>query len=70
MVETAQLIVESAFLRRESRGGHFRSDFPMEDPSWAIHVAQRIGDEPRIGSFEEILSRTPAPTTRRWRTWR
>ncbi|MEX2182471.1 MAG: L-aspartate oxidase [Gemmatimonadaceae bacterium] len=28
MVETASLIVESALLRRESRGGHFRSDFP------------------------------------------
>ena len=34
MVETALLIVESALLRRESRGGHFRSDFPKPKNKW------------------------------------
>jgi L-aspartate oxidase len=34
MVETAQLIVESALMRRESRGGHFRSDFPKPKNKW------------------------------------
>jgi len=34
MVETARLIVESALLRRESRGGHFRSDFPKPKNKW------------------------------------
>ncbi len=34
MVETALLIVESALLRRESRGGHFRSDFPRPKNKW------------------------------------
>ncbi len=34
MVETALLIVESALLRRESRGGHFRSDFPKPKKKW------------------------------------
>jgi L-aspartate oxidase len=34
MVETAGLIVESALLRRESRGGHFRSDFPKPKNKW------------------------------------
>ena len=34
MVDTAQLIVASALLRRESRGGHYRSDFPRPKNKW------------------------------------
>jgi L-aspartate oxidase len=59
-VLVAMLVARAALVREESRGGHFRSDFPTEDPAWEMHVAQRIGDTPRRGSFEEILSRTPA----------
>jgi L-aspartate oxidase len=34
LVETARLIAEAALLRRESRGGHFRSDFPKAKRKW------------------------------------
>lgn len=34
MIETGRLIVRSALERRESRGGHFREDFPAPDHSW------------------------------------
>jgi L-aspartate oxidase len=34
MVDTALLIAEAALLRRESRGGHFRSDFPKPKNKW------------------------------------
>ena len=34
MVDTAQLIVASALARRESRGGHFRRDFPKAVAAW------------------------------------
>ena len=34
IVETAHLITEAALLRKESRGGHFRSDFPREKRKW------------------------------------
>ncbi len=34
MVETARLIAEAALLRKESRGGHFRSDFPRAKRKW------------------------------------
>ena len=34
MVETALLIAHSALLRRESRGGHFRGDFPRPKNKW------------------------------------
>ena len=42
----ARLIAESALARRESRGGHFRSDYPVEEPSLAAHTVLRPGQEP------------------------
>jgi L-aspartate oxidase len=34
LIETARLIAESALLRKESRGGHYRSDFPHAVRKW------------------------------------
>src|SRR6185295_11522171 len=34
MVQTARLITEAALLRKESRGGHYRSDFPRAKSVW------------------------------------
>jgi L-aspartate oxidase len=34
MLQTAQLVVEAARLRRESRGGHYRADFPRAKSDW------------------------------------
>jgi len=34
LVQTARLIVEGAIRRKESRGGHFRSDFPRSKGAW------------------------------------
>jgi L-aspartate oxidase len=34
MVQTGRLIAEAALLRRESRGGHYRSDFPRSRRTW------------------------------------
>jgi len=34
LVQTARLIVEAALRRRESRGGHYRSDFPRARADW------------------------------------
>ena len=34
MVQTGRLIAEAALLRRESRGGHYRSDFPRAKRTW------------------------------------
>jgi L-aspartate oxidase len=37
----ARLIAESALARQESRGGHFRTDFPFEDDRFAAHTVTR-----------------------------
>ena len=34
LVDTARLIADAALLRKESRGGHFRSDFPRSKRKW------------------------------------
>ena len=34
MLQTAQLIVEAALMRKESRGGHYRADYPRAKKTW------------------------------------
>jgi len=34
LLGVARLVAEAALERRESRGGHYRSDFPASDPAW------------------------------------
>jgi L-aspartate oxidase len=33
------LLAQAALRRRESRGGHFRSDFPETRPGWRVRQA-------------------------------
>jgi L-aspartate oxidase len=42
----ARLVAESALARRESRGAHFRVDFPSEDETFAGHVVLQPGRKP------------------------
>jgi L-aspartate oxidase len=39
LLDIAALILKSAAFRKESRGGHYRSDFPQSDPSWQYHTS-------------------------------
>jgi L-aspartate oxidase len=40
----AWLLAGAALRRQESRGGHFRTDFPHRDPAWRLHqVVDRNG---------------------------
>jgi L-aspartate oxidase len=38
LLDVAYLTLKSAAFRTESRGGHFRSDYPAPDPNWMVHT--------------------------------
>ncbi|VXD13945.1 L-aspartate oxidase [Planktothrix serta PCC 8927] len=38
LLNIGELILKSAAFRRESRGGHYRQDYPQSDPSWQVHT--------------------------------
>ncbi|CAN5200509.1 L-aspartate oxidase [soil metagenome] len=51
-VTLAKLVTTAALWRQESRGGHFRTDFPETREEWRVHSIQKLGAE--ISSSEKI----------------
>ncbi len=43
----AELLMEAAAFRAESRGGHHRTDAPVAQPFWQRHTVQQRGQSPR-----------------------
>lgn len=43
ITDICTLICESALIRKESRGGHIRKDYQLEDPSLCAHLIQEKG---------------------------
>ena len=47
LLTVARLIARAALRREESRGGHFREDFPTRDDlHWRVHLVDKIADAP------------------------
>ena len=39
---TTSILLKACLFREESRGGHYRDDFPFKDESWKCHTRQQI----------------------------
>ena len=59
LASTAELIARSALTREESRGAHYRQDFPEQDPRWLKNIRVKSGSN---GSAE--FSTSPVQFTR------
>ena len=51
-VTLARLVATAALWREESRGGHFRTDFPQQHEEWRIHSIQKLDES--ISSTDRI----------------
>jgi len=49
LLDVAYLVLKSALFRQESRGGHFRSDYPRSRQEWQVHTLIQ-GEEWKIGN--------------------
>lgn len=59
MLLVSEAVVRSALERQESRGAHFRSDFPSrDDTGWFVNILVRKGDGGQM-----LLHRTPIQAT-------
>ena len=47
LLTVAELIIRSALFREESRGGHFRSDYPNPEDAFVCHIIQQKKKEIR-----------------------
>ncbi|MEM7064005.1 MAG: L-aspartate oxidase [Cyanobacteria bacterium P01_B01_bin.77] len=43
LLAVATLVLKSALFRTESRGGHYRSDYPKTEPDWQVHTLLEDG---------------------------
>ncbi len=60
MLTVSEAIAKAAILRKESRGGHFRDDYPNKDPHFAlVNIVIKKGDDGAMQLREE-----PVPALR------
>ena len=45
MLEISELLVRGAIMRKESRGAHYRSDFPKKDRKWLKNIVFKKNED-------------------------
>jgi len=66
-LDAAQLVAEGALVREESRGAHFRTDFPKRlDDAWMKHTIARYSADGPILSYKEVKMGQFPPEERKY----
>ena len=56
LYQLALAIVNAALIRKETRGSHWRSDFPESTKEWQKHIIQRLNSDGSWSSREEEVA--------------
>ncbi|MFC1533152.1 FAD-binding protein [Thermodesulfobacteriota bacterium] len=58
MLDVAEMMVSSALIRTESRGAHYRDDYPETDPSWLKHsLVKKEAGIMEIGTVPVVITK-------------
>jgi len=61
MLSTAETILRCALMRSESRGAHFREDFPQLDPEWEQNILCSHASDGELRMWTESVPPVPEP---------
>jgi succinate dehydrogenase / fumarate reductase flavoprotein subunit len=67
MMEVAEVILLGALKREETRGSHFRTDFPKrDDASWLKHTIITRSDKRPVITYRDLQVGRYAPEERKY----
>ena len=67
MLDVAEVIVKGALLRQETRGSHFRTDFPTrDDANWLKHTLATHADKGPVFSYRAVKVDKYKPQERKY----
>ncbi len=66
MIDAARSVIAAAVHREESRGAHYRADFPETDPQLdGRHTLRLATGEMRYGALDDAFAVAPSASTDR-----